>query len=114
VSDRIQLVQHDRPVRVRYRGALLAETQRAVRLEEKGLPPRLYVPRSDVRMNHLQPSERRTHCPYKGDASYYSVVAGGDVADDAVWSYEDPIASVRAIKDHLCFDATRGIEIEED
>jgi len=114
VSDRIRLVEHEGHVTVRFRRTVIAETDAAIRLEERGLPPRLYIPRADARLDRLEPSERRTHCPYKGDARYFSVVAEGDVARDAVWSYEDPLLELRSIKGHLCFDTSREIDIDED
>lgn len=112
MSDRIQLETHEGTVRARWGSVVLASTNAALRLKERGLPDRLYVPRTDSRVEHLQRSDRRTHCPFKGDATYYNVVVGGERADDAVWSYEDPIPEMRAIRQHLCFDTSRGIEID--
>jgi uncharacterized protein (DUF427 family) len=73
-------------VRVEKDGELLAESSRAVALEESGLPTRYYLPREDVRMDLLTPSETTSHCPFKGDATYFSAPG----ADDAFWVYEDP------------------------
>jgi len=112
VSERIRLHPHEHPVRVTFRDREIARTETAVRLEEAGCPPRLYIPRDAVDMACLRASTRRTHCPYKGDASYYSVAVDGAVAEDASWSYEDPIADMRAIEGHLCFDAARGVDVE--
>src|SRR5215207_3924041 len=67
-------------------GELLAESRRAVALEETGLPTRYYLPREDVRMDLLSPSETTSHCPFKGDATYFSAAG----AKDAFWVYEDP------------------------
>jgi uncharacterized protein (DUF427 family) len=84
---RITLHPQDRRVRVVIDGTLLADTTRAIELREWGYPPRQYLPREDVRMDLLTPSETVTHCPFKGDASYFTF---GNYADVA-WSYERPL-----------------------
>ena len=73
-------------VRVERGGRVLATSDRAVALEETGLPTRFYLPREDVRMDLLAPSETTSHCPFKGDASYFSAPG----AKDAFWVYESP------------------------
>jgi uncharacterized protein (DUF427 family) len=73
-------------VRVTKDGELLAESSRAVALEETGLPTRYYLPREDVRTDLLEPSDTTSHCPFKGDATYFSAPG----APDAFWVYEDP------------------------
>jgi uncharacterized protein (DUF427 family) len=83
---RITTRPSDRHVRVELDGQVLAETRRAVELDETGLPTRFYIPREDVRMELLQPSETTSHCPFKGDASYFSAAG----AKDAFWVYEAP------------------------
>jgi uncharacterized protein (DUF427 family) len=75
-----------RHVRVESGGRLLAESDRAVELDEKGLPTRFYLPREDVRTELLTPSETTSHCPFKGDATYLSAAG----AKDAFWVYETP------------------------
>ncbi|HEX2084458.1 MAG TPA: DUF427 domain-containing protein [Solirubrobacteraceae bacterium] len=75
-------------VRVERDGQVLAESDRALELHERGLPVRYYLPREDVRMDLLEPSATTSHCPFKGDASYYGVPG----ARDAFWVYETPIA----------------------
>jgi uncharacterized protein (DUF427 family) len=67
-------------------GTVLAETDRAVELEETGLPTRYYIPRDDVRVELLEPSDTTSHCPFKGDATYFSAPG----AKDAFWIYQDP------------------------
>ena len=74
-------------VRVEHDGVVLAESDRALELHERGLPVRHYLPREDVRMDLLVPSPTRSHCPFNGDASYWSAPG----ARDAFWSYERPI-----------------------
>jgi uncharacterized protein (DUF427 family) len=73
-------------IRVELNGAVLAESDRAVALEETGLPTRYYLPREDVRMELLEPSDTTSHCPFEGDATYFSA----DGAPDAFWVYESP------------------------
>ena len=87
-------------VRVSYRGELIADSRDAVALEEGPYPVVYYIPRKDVRMDRLQRTSHRTHCPYKGDASYYSIQDG---PANAVWSYEQPKEDMLAIKDLLAF-----------
>jgi uncharacterized protein (DUF427 family) len=81
----------------------IADSQRALTLREANYPPVHYIPREDVEMAALVRTEHGTHCPYKGDASYFSIPAGGDRAVDAVWSYETPHDAVVAIAGHLAF-----------
>ena len=94
-------------VEVRLGGELLASTDRALELDETGLPTRYYLPREDVRMELLTRTERHTTCPFKGEASYWSVEVGGVRHDDVVWSYETPKANVTEIAEYLCFYPNR-------
>ena len=94
-------------VRVTYQGELIADTRDAVEMHESAgegkktvAPVVYYVPRKDVRMERLVPSAHRTHCPFKGDASYFSVAGG---PQNAVWSYETPYDEMLAIKECLAF-----------
>lgn len=87
-------------VTVRLGGEVIADSVDAVVLEEAGHAPVYYLPRKDVRMERLERSEHRTHCPHKGDASYFSLVNG---PKDAVWSYEAPLEAAAAIKERLAF-----------
>jgi uncharacterized protein (DUF427 family) len=88
---------------VKVAGQVVADSGRALLLREAAYPPVLYFPREDVRMDLLQRSRHTTHCPYKGDAAYYSIPAGGAKSADAVWSYEAPHEAVAEIRDHLAF-----------
>ena len=87
-------------VRVSYRGELIADSRDAVALEEGPYPVVYYIPRKDVRMDRLQRTSHRTHCPYKGDASYYSIQDG---PANAVWSYEQPKEDMLSIMGLLAF-----------
>src|SRR5918997_3153044 len=90
-------------VRVLLGGVIVAETTRPLTLKEASLPPVQYIPRADVAADLLERSSHRTHCPYKGDASYWDMTAGGLRVRDAVWGYETPFAAVAAIAGHLAF-----------
>ena len=97
MSHTIELLPSERHVRVEVGGELIAESSRALELRETGHRPRWYLPLEDVREGVLEPSEKTSHCPFKGDASYYSVRAGGELHPDLVWTYRDPIPAVREI-----------------
>jgi uncharacterized protein (DUF427 family) len=94
-------------------GAVIADSARAVRLQEAAYPPVFYIPRDDANMALLTRTTQSTHCPYKGDASYYTIEAGGRTAKDAVWSYEAPFPAVAEIAGHLAFYPNRVDAIEE-
>ena len=84
-------------------GHVIADTQDALTLREATYPPVQYVPRKDVEMTLLERTGHATYCPYKGDASYFSIPSGGARSANAVWTYEAPYAAVALIKDHLAF-----------
>ncbi|MGO4336678.1 DUF427 domain-containing protein [Labrys sp. KB_33_2] len=93
-------------------GRVIADSRRALRLQEASYPAVLYIPRGDVDMGALARTEHATYCPYKGECSYFSLPAGGDRSVNAVWSYETPYPAVSAIKDHLAFYPDRVDAIE--
>ena len=88
-------------------GEKLAESDRPVLLNETGLPTRYYLPAEDVRTELLRPTDSVTTCPFKGQASYWSVEVGGEVHDDVVWSYQSPIPEAAEIAGLMCFYAER-------
>ncbi|MBY3512795.1 DUF427 domain-containing protein [Rhizobium laguerreae] len=94
-------------------GKTIADTRNALTLREASYPPVQYIPRKDVDMSLLQRTDHATHCPYKGDASYYSIIPGGERSKNAVWTYEAPNAAVSSIKDHLAFYPDRVDGIKE-
>ncbi|MCK8679455.1 MULTISPECIES: DUF427 domain-containing protein [Streptomyces] len=102
---RITVEQGTEHVRAVHEGRVVAESRRPLVLRETGCPPRYYLPPEDVRTDLLTPSDTRTHCPFKGDASYWSLPG----ADDTVWAYPDPKPEVAGIKDHLCFYETEVV-----
>jgi uncharacterized protein (DUF427 family) len=100
-------------VRVTVAGKIVAESKRALRLDEKGYPPVYYLPRDDADMSLLLRTEQYTYCPYKGDCSYYSIPVGGSLSENAVWTYERPHEAVASIREYLAFYPSRvdGIEV---
>ena len=99
-------------VRVTVAGRIVAESTRALRLEEKGYPSVYYLPRRDADMSLLVRTTHYTYCPYKGDCTYLSIPIGGTKSEYAVWTYENPYGAVAEIKDHLAFYPTRVDAIE--
>jgi uncharacterized protein (DUF427 family) len=94
-------------VRVTVAGRIVAESERALRLEEKGYPPVYYLLRDDADMSLLVRTKHYTYCPYKGDCTYYSIPIGGTKSEYAVWTYEKPYKAVARIQDYLAFYASR-------
>ena len=99
-------------VRVTVAGRIVAESTRALRLEEKGYPPVYYLPRSDADTRLLVRTTHQTYCPYKGDAAYYSIPIGGAKSEDSVWTYEEPHEAVESIKEYLAFYPSRVDALE--
>lgn len=97
---------------VRSGGAVLGESQNALELHEGDLPPVIYFPRGDIAMAFLDRTDHASHCPHKGDASYYSIVTKSTVVENAAWSYEAPLDAVAAIKDHLAFYNSDQVTVE--
>ena len=93
-------------------GRVIADTREALTLYEATYPPVQYVPRRDVDMAALTRSEHTTYCPYKGDASYYSIPAGLDRSVNAVWTYESPFEAMARIQDYVAFNPDRVDEIK--
>jgi uncharacterized protein (DUF427 family) len=99
-------------VRVTVAGRIVAESRRALRLEEKGYPPVYYLPRSNADMSLLVRTTHYTYCPFKGDCTYYSIPVGEAKSEYAVWTYEKPHEAVTEIKEHLAFYPSRVDAIE--
>jgi len=110
---RVDVRNTSRHVRVLVNDVVIADTRRPKVLSETGLSNRFYIPPEDVRPDVLEPSARHTDCPYKGTASYRTLVVGDDRIQDAAWSYPAPLESALKVRDHLCFDA-KGVVTEVD
>ena len=100
---RIAITPTDLHVVVRVGDETVADSFAPVLLEEKGLPARYYLPRHDVRTDLLRPTDHRTTCPWKGEASYWSLEVAGTTYENLVWSYETPIPEAKLIAGLLCF-----------
>ena len=100
-------------VRVMLAGRVIADTTQALTLFEATLPPVFYIPRQDTDMTLLVPSTHSTHCPYKGDARYFTISVDGRTAENAVWSYEQPYPAVSRIEGRLAFYPRMVDAIEE-
>lgn len=98
-------------VQVTVAGEVIADSHHAIALYEAGQGPTWYLPRTDVKMDHLERTNHSTHCPFKGNASYFSI-KGAAKGENAVWSYEQPFDEVMSIKDHLAFYPDRVDSIE--
>ncbi len=108
----ITIAANPRRVRVTAGDTVIADTTHALILKEASYPAVQYVPRRDVNMALLKRTERVTHCPYKGDASYFSIQANGKTLDNAIWSYETPFPAMTEISGHLAFYPDK-VKIEE-
>ena len=96
---------------VRLGGTVVADSRNALALQEASYPVMYYVPRADADMGLFTATDHHTICPYKGEASYFSLAADGQAADNAVWTYDTPNPAVAAIREHLAFYPNK-VEIE--
>lgn len=109
----ITIEKNPNRIKVTFNGTVVADTEQALVLKEGPLPPVNYIPREDVQMSYLQQSNHSTHCPFKGDASYFTLSVNDKIADNAVWTYESPIETVAQIKDYVVFYPEKMESIEE-
>jgi uncharacterized protein (DUF427 family) len=108
----ITIAANPNRVRVSADGVVIADTTEALTLKEAKYPAVQYVPRKDTNMALLARTDRVTHCPYKGDANYFSVVANGKAVENAIWTYEAPFPAMAEISGHLAFYPDK-VTIEE-
>jgi uncharacterized protein (DUF427 family) len=108
----ITITPNPRRIRVTVGEVVIAETTHALTLKEARYPAVQYLPREDANMALLERTERVTHCPYKGDATYFSIKAGGKTLDNAIWSYETPFPAMTEISGRLAFYPDK-VKIEE-
>jgi uncharacterized protein (DUF427 family) len=94
-------------------GKVVADTRRALTLRESSYPAVQYIPMADVDRALLERTDTTSYCPYKGEASYYSIPVGGERSVDAIWSYESAYPSVSGISGHVAFYPDRVDEISE-
>jgi uncharacterized protein (DUF427 family) len=96
-------------LQVKLGGEVIADSKNAIQMAEGTYPPVYYFPRADVKMDRLERTSHKTHCPFKGDASYYSLKGG---AENAVWSYETPYDEMQSIAGLVAFYPDK-VEIKE-
>lgn len=110
----IALEPAPRQVRVRIQDHVIGSSDRALVLKEADYPPVIYIPREDVESSFLSKTTHASHCPYKGDASYYSLFINGALIENAAWSYEAPYPAMEAIRGMLAFypDKLEVYEVE--
>jgi uncharacterized protein (DUF427 family) len=108
----ITIAANPKRVRVSTGGVVIADTTSALTLKEASYPAVNYVPRKDANMALLARTERVTHCPYKGDANYFSIAANGKTIENAIWTYETPFPAMTEISGHLAFYPDK-VTIEE-
>jgi len=108
----ITIATNPKRVRISVGGEVIAETSRALTLKEASYPPVQYIPHEDANPAKLKRTEHSTYCPYKGDASYFSIVSGGKTLENAIWTYEAPYDPVKDIAGHLAFYPNK-VTIEE-
>ena len=100
---RIEIVPSSQHVEVVVDGVKIAESSAPTILSERGLPPRYYLPLSDVRTDLLEPSEKETQCPFKGTATYWTLNVDGRRYEDFVWTYVTPIPEAEGIAGLVSF-----------
>jgi len=110
---RIDISANGHRVRVIHQGVTMADTQGALTLAETGLPEVFYFPRGDVNMARLERSNHTSHCPFKGDASYFHLRTEDGLVENAVWCYENPLDGVQQIRGYLAFYASRVDRIDQ-
>jgi len=108
----ITVTLNPKRVRALYQGHVIADSGHALSLKEAAYKAVAYFPREDVDMDFLARTALSTYCPYKGHASYYTIARDGEIAENAVWTYEDPYAAVDQIKGYLAFYPNQ-VEIHE-
>jgi len=108
----ITITANPKRVRISLGGIVIAETNTALKLKEASYPAVNYVPRKDANMALLARTARVTHCPYKGDANYFSIVADGKTLENSIWTYETPFPAMEEISGHLAFYPDK-VKIEE-
>src|SRR5437588_1985226 len=113
---RVDLLPETRRVRVTFGGTVIADTSKALRVEETGHEPVHYVPEKDVRLDLMRPTEHKTYCPFKSDCSYLTIEVGSGadqrISENAVWGYRAPYDEAKGLAGHYAFYKSRVERIE--
>ena len=112
MAQHITITKADGTWSVRAGGAVLGESDNALELSEGDYPSVIYFPRDDIAMAFLDRTDKSTHCPHKGDASYFSIVNKSATVQNGAWSYESPFDDMAEIKDHIAFYTGDQITVE--
>ncbi len=107
MSDRIKIYDAPGTWVVRAGGAVIGESRNALELSEGDLPAVIYFPRKDIAMDMLDGTDHSSHCPHKGDASYFTIVTKSGPIANAAWSYENPLPGAERIAGHIAFYTDR-------
>tara|TARA_E500000331_G_scaffold227281_1_gene217555 strand:- start:466 stop:846 length:381 start_codon:yes stop_codon:yes gene_type:complete len=99
----LEIAPSGKSVRVTLGGEVIAETSHALVMTESDYSPAYYIPLGDVRLDLMEKTNHSSHCPFKGNASYWTINAGGQTAENAVWSYEMPFDEVALIRETMSF-----------
>jgi uncharacterized protein (DUF427 family) len=113
MADHIKIRRAEGNWVVRSGGAVLGESSNALELTEGDYPPVIYFPRDDIAMAFLDRTEKTSHCPHKGDASYFSIVTRSTTLENAAWSYEDPFEAMKRIAGHIAFYVGDTVAVEQ-
>ena len=108
----ITVTANPKRLQVLYQGHVIVDSAKALTLQESTYPAAIYFPREDAEMSFFGRTDHTTHCPYKGDASYFSLNMDGHLAENAVWTYEQPYPAMESIRGLLAFYPNQ-VEIRE-
>ena len=111
-NHKVELIKSDKHVWVIFNGEVVADSRRAIIVDESAYQPVYYFLREDARMDYMQRTDHHTYCPFKGEASYYTLAVGDRKEENAVWTYEEPYDEVRELKDYIAFYADLVDKIE--
>jgi uncharacterized protein (DUF427 family) len=110
----ITITPNPRRVRVEVNGHVIADSAKALTLQEATYPAVQYLPRKDIEMGYFGKTEHHTNCPYKGEASYFTLTLDGEILENVAWSYEAPYPAMEQIGEHLAFYTNRVRVYEVD
>jgi len=111
---RIDIASAGKSVRIEVNGQTIVDSDKALLMREQNHPPVYYFPQSDVKMVNFQRTDNATHCPFKGDASYWTLTVADRVLENVMWSYETPCDEVSDVKEYVAFYRDRLDDWYED